>query len=717
MLPLYLQLTDFMLHGESCIDFTKLSPATAIIGMEDSNLKNSIAVGKTTIFHAIRYALYNAKPSTNINKVIRDGARKSEVIFDFQMSDGNIYRIHRVRTKTTQSVYFKIKDGDDWVDLTDRTNSLTDQKIQDVIKINQDTFENSSYFQQSEQFNLASATPAKRKEIIREMLHLEEWSIFEKKAKIIRDDYDKKLSIVKNTIDNIGDPEADCKLLSTESTEILSNLSIKNSNIEETSKILDCKKLELEELKRNLSLEYPQLLKKLKDEESYLSKLQSNLKILSLDKQKHTSTLQLLNTKVNTVNNEISTKEELLQQTKDSLPEEPDNNLYMSISDSLMRLFCSIKENETLYKTISKPLPSDDFCPTCSTTLDHLQRQKLLTEKQIRIDSISLDIEASKEKYSELEISKKDIENKVKNYRNIKTKIVSLTDEISYKKNSLVSDSESITQKQKLIDSLDQEISSKETNISQCKTSIASLSNLINAAEKSSNDHVISNINNEIKTLSSKLSALREEHSSLIYNSGKVKNNLEIRKNDLQKLNQATIEKKDLEYNYNIYKAASVIFSAQGIPTMIIHSVLDSLQCETNKVLEILIPGIQVQFLIEKEKSSDDTLDMRYILNGKECEFTDLSGGQQECVTIALKFAVCVINRNRCGADIKMLLLDEIDKSLDQSTINSFFNVLKIWSKNIKILVITHNQQLKELFQSFILVNKVNGVSSAEVVN
>ena len=79
--------------------------------------------------------------------------------------------------------------------------------------------------------------------------------------------------------------------------------------------------------------------------------------------------------------------------------------------------------------------------------------------------------------------------------------------------------------------------------------------------------------------------------------------------------------------------------------------------------------------------------------------------------------ANCIINKNRCGSDIKFLCLDEVDKGFDESTIDSFYNVLKTWSRDIMILVITHNKQLKEKFDSFILVNKINGVSSAEVVN
>ena len=417
MQPLYLYLKDFMLHGESTIDFTKLSPVTAIIGMEDSNPKNSIAVGKTTIFHAINYAIYNAKPSTNINKIIRDTAKKAEVIFDFSMSDGNIYRIERTRTKSTQNLYLKVKVNDSWEDLTDRTNSLTEQKILDIIKINQETFENSSYFKQGDQENLASATPAKRKEIVRDILHLEEWSVYEKTAKSIRDDYSNKLSVVKKTIDNLGNPEFDCENLQLELSNIESVLQIKSSTIEETSKVLDSKKLELEDLKRNMDLEYPQLLKKLKNEQSYLSELNSNLIKLSSNKDNHSSNLSSLTKKSAILKKEIEQKEnDLTDLNKEfSLLEEPSNDLYQNICNDLIKVSALIKQNELLYKAASKPLPSDDFCPTCNTSLNEEHRTNLLQLKQIKLTEIKSETLKYVDEQNKLDHQKKDFEKQIPN--------------------------------------------------------------------------------------------------------------------------------------------------------------------------------------------------------------------------------------------------------------------------------------------------------------
>ena len=722
MQPLHLYIKDFMLYGESSIDFTKLSPATAIIGMENSNTKNSIAVGKTTIFHAINYAIYNAKPSTNINKIIRDGAKKAEIIFDFSMSDGNIYRIERTRTKSTQNLYLKVKVNNEWKDLTDRTNSLTEQKIADIIKINQETFESSSYFKQNDQTNLASVTPSKRKEIIRDLLHLEEWAVYEKKAKSIRDDYSNKLSIVKKTIDNLGEPQIDCNNLQLELSNIESVLQVKNSSIEETSKILDSKKLELEDLKRNMVLEYPQLLKKLNNEQSYFLELNSNLTKLSLSKSNHISNFNYLLKKNDVYKKEIADKEkELLELSEElSLLEEPSNDLYDNICTDIIKVSSIAKQNEMLHRALSKPLPSDDFCPTCNTELSDEHRSNLLHLKQERLDELNVIIIFSKQEHVKLELQKKDFENKLRNYKYLKDRTATLSTDIKLKVNSFNSHLESISQKENLILSLESEIISKSNAIDEVKKSVEQLSYLIKTAENDSKDNIVSNLISEIKDITSKLAKQREEHNTLLYKSGKVKSSLEVRKNDLDKLAKVVEEKKDLEYNFNVYKAASIVFGSNGIPALIIQSILDSLQNETNKILDMLKPGIQIKFFVEKEKadgSQDETLGISFFSNGKECDFIDLSGGQQESTVISIKFAMCTINKNRCNADIKFMLLDEIDQGLDQSTIDSFFNVLKNLSKNISVFLITHNLQLKEKFDSFILVNKINGISSAEVIN
>jgi len=63
-------------------------------------------------------------------------------------------------------------------------------------------------------------------------------------------------------------------------------------------------------------------------------------------------------------------------------------------------------------------------------------------------------------------------------------------------------------------------------------------------------------------------------------------------------------------------------------------------------------------------------------------------------------------------------LLDEINSPLDrQGTESLFVNVIKSLEKKYKILVITHNDLLKEKFLNIIDVTKTNGESAINYIS
>ena len=60
--------------------------------------------------------------------------------------------------------------------------------------------------------------------------------------------------------------------------------------------------------------------------------------------------------------------------------------------------------------------------------------------------------------------------------------------------------------------------------------------------------------------------------------------------------------------------------------------------------------------------------------------------------------------QNRIGIEFKFLLLDEIDQSLDKACVDAFSDIVKTLQKEFTILVITHNDRLKDKFTHGILV-------------
>jgi exonuclease SbcC len=87
-------------------------------------------------------------------------------------------------------------------------------------------------------------------------------------------------------------------------------------------------------------------------------------------------------------------------------------------------------------------------------------------------------------------------------------------------------------------------------------------------------------------------------------------------------------------------------------------------------------------------------------------EFKDLSGGEQVRVSIALRLALSKILMRRVGTNIKFLLLDEVDQALDRQGIQALAETLRSLSSKFKIMVITHNDSMKDMFDHIVTVRK-----------
>src|SRR6266705_836922 len=166
MLPKRIYLKDFMGHIESDIDCTKFS-SCLIVGQNKNNPNISNGVGKSTIYKAIEYVLYGEYACDKVEEIIRDVADSCKVIFEFLLEDVD-YQVIRQRSKSGTHLYLNILVGETWESLTAKTNTQTEAELLKLIKISYKAFRNSISFAQSDFDGIASASPDKRKELLKE---------------------------------------------------------------------------------------------------------------------------------------------------------------------------------------------------------------------------------------------------------------------------------------------------------------------------------------------------------------------------------------------------------------------------------------------------------------------------------------------------------------------------------------------------------------------
>ncbi len=719
MIPVLLELKNFGSHKESYIDFQKLGSIIFVVGNEDGSIRKSNAVGKSTLFNAIKWIVFGATPSNKANKIIREGEKKAEGTFIFKMSNGDMYKIYRHRTEKNSGVDLFQKVGDEWKTLTGRRASDVDQMILDIVGINLATFENTSYFKQNDLMNLANATTLERKKIISSMLELGIWGKYRELAQKKKKPYDTELVIIDRQISELGNPEEDLIELQNYKKQYENNKKKYSARLKELKEEFAKKSETLTKLK-DLAKDRSQIERKYNDSILLLQETKDNLNFITTSIDENSSEAIRLSNSIETKKNLINDKVAKLADLVGKMPQAVDLTKYDEERNELARHTVALKEDKALLKVLNNPLPTDAICPTCTTTLDENHRSSLIASKKARIIKIQEEISNIEDLILLCEDSIRFYEKKILEYNTAKSVNGQLSSEIA-DLNKEVKASESLIEKlnERLLSLRDKENKAKESvafaqkAYDEIKTIKVTLMSGEEVGEFTQLESCILKLQKEEKEVSE---ALQQANTEIGRNSEKI-NQAESK---VLKLKEAKQKKEDLDYTTRLYDAAMFAFSTKGIPFMIINSVLDSIQEETNKVLKMLRNNMQTQFLVDKERKKDgemqDALDMRFFVDMNEWDYNDLSGGQQGSVALALKFAMATVSRKRCGADIRMLLLDEVDQPLDEESVDAFYEILKTWSKDMTIMVITHNRQLKEKLDNYILVSKKNGAASATVV-
>jgi len=737
LLRLYIE--NFMCHENSYIDFSEFNSAL-IIGKVENNDLYSNGVGKTTIFKAIEYALFN-QADVNLEKIIRDDASQCKITLDFD-SESKEYRLVRTRTKkgTTDislfertaaesnnlesihkqhelhsGIFIPINSEKLWKDISGRRALDTEKDLNKILKINFKSFRSTVHFMQNDFSGLTTATPEKRKGILKEALNL---SIYSKLEKISKDKYNllqKDIERHQTLIDNLQDPSKD-----------IEDLVIKLSFVED--EILE-KSLMLEKLNTKLG-HYNQNLNKLKNEntslENKFSDLISNKNKLLLEKKNlETSIEEYTNKKNNIIKfaNNVIAELKSLKELKENLVA-IDYSIIESLTvdlnekkETVTKNNIHIQNNVLKVEELKIPLPLDASCKHCRQplSLEHKKNCQTQIDQELK-DCQQLIISLKKENVtlmSAIELAQKQINSLL----NFKKELDKVTDTISFKETELKDKKTLHTEYKDLLSKFESEI--KEVNDKLEANSLELKSSFQEESDKL--NKLIEDELNQIKEINNSINALNKELSHQNSLKAVIAHNIEQKEKDKQTKIELKNSLDKLNETASSYPLVLQSFSSTGIPNLIIQNVLDDLQIEANNLLSQLKPALQLSFAIEKTKSDGseaDTLDINYFLNGKERQYDQLSGAQKLSITFSLKLGLSFLLQKMVGTDIKFLLLDEIDQALDKASVDAFADIVKHFQKDFTILVITHNDRLKDKFKHSILVEQdINMVSRAKVFN
>ncbi|HEY5900906.1 MAG TPA: SMC family ATPase, partial [Anaerolineales bacterium] len=173
MIPLKLRIAGFLSYREPVDLDLSLIDLACISGHNGA--------GKSSLLDAMTWALFGQARKRD-ESIINLQSKAAEVSLTFEY-EGSIYRIQRTlpRGKTT-ILEFQVWDEGAWRPLTERTTRDTQERIQQALRLDYDTFINASFFLQGKADQFAQQTASRRKDVLGSVLGLEVWELYRERT-------------------------------------------------------------------------------------------------------------------------------------------------------------------------------------------------------------------------------------------------------------------------------------------------------------------------------------------------------------------------------------------------------------------------------------------------------------------------------------------------------------------------------------------------------
>lgn len=206
LIPLQLRLCGFLSYRDPVeLDFT---------GFDLACISGPNGAGKSTLLDAITWALFGQARRRD-EALINLQSDATEVSFTFRYENADYRVIRGLRRGKTGSLEFQVMpsaghtsgdgelDRQPWKPLTERTQKETQARIEQVLRLDYETFINASFFLQGKADLFAQQTPAKRKEVLSSILGMEIWDTYKIRAAEMRRNREAELASIVGRIGEI----------------------------------------------------------------------------------------------------------------------------------------------------------------------------------------------------------------------------------------------------------------------------------------------------------------------------------------------------------------------------------------------------------------------------------------------------------------------------------------------------------------------------------
>ena len=201
MIPLRLELSNFLSYRETAVvDFSGIHLA-CIAGLNGA--------GKSSILDGMTWALFGKSRASSdddvVNRLSALDGESASVVLDFEL-DGNVYRVGRrkkVNGRSGLELQMRVDDSK-WKTLSESKIRETQAVIENLLRMNYDTFINASFLLQGKADEFTTKTASKRKEILADLLGVSQWEVYREAAAAQRKQAEGKAALFEGLLGDIA---------------------------------------------------------------------------------------------------------------------------------------------------------------------------------------------------------------------------------------------------------------------------------------------------------------------------------------------------------------------------------------------------------------------------------------------------------------------------------------------------------------------------------
>ena len=630
------------------------------------------------------------------------------------------YEIVRMRKFEGVNELLIFKDG---VDITRSTSKPAQQFINEIFKIDYNTFIRSRIFAQSS-VGFMGLPESKMRAVLEKMMCIDNINPISQTAKSKSDGVSKEIDLLNTKIENI-DSEIESILHRIESLKVKDSefSELKNSKIDDIRSKMVRQKSELDQNIEKINDKIKSKTEE-KDKVDYINS--KKLKKEWDEYEKYKQLCEETNEKINEIDDLIKTAEKkkirietILEshRKKDkyniddiksalSLYDKHSKNLEI-LNEKILEFKLEINNKETLMSQEEEFLKGEfDGVSKCSKCKSVLTKEHIIYEKNNSnklIEQYKKDISSYKNKIKIL----KDKISKIQNEQE-KIEIIQLDEAIEYNQN-IDQENEKQNEHKKQLKLLDEELIKynyeKDECASRINTKVNKPSVTLNEAETI--NKYLDNIDNEILTYKKNIKKLQDDFKESILSSNKEiqeikneqspyfvmiheeQNNILNKKEEKETINKSIKEKKLFKLHIDYIK------DSYGNKNKIKAFWISHSMPDFNKYLKYYLDYFEVSDKLEFSNSLTPKMD--------RWSYLTHSGGECMKIDLCLMFALNDLQISNFGPQSNVMVLDEVDGKLDPFTINKLVSLLNedIIKRNdglTNILIISHRIEMKDRF-------------------